>query len=74
MLNNVTHWRKGATLEDIIDTLAKYLDEPEPLYAVNLGKILNNFNFDLIFKSHYRDCSRISQQQRRILSKSSRKG
>lgn len=49
MLNNVTHWKKGATLEDVIDALAKYLEEPEPLYAVNLGEILNNFNFDLIF-------------------------
>jgi ubiquitin-protein ligase len=39
-LNNASRWKQGTTLVDVIKVIVKYLNEPDPDYAVNfeMGK------------------------------------
>jgi hypothetical protein len=39
-LNNASRWKQGTTLVDVIKVIVKYLNEPDPDYAVNFGKEL----------------------------------
>ena len=37
LLNNASRWKKGTTLVDVVKVLVKYMNEPDPDYAVNFG-------------------------------------
>lgn len=44
LLNNASRWKKGTTLVDVVRVLVKYMNEPDPDYAVNFGRDFLLFN------------------------------
>jgi hypothetical protein len=74
LLSNASRWRITTTLVEVVKVIVKYLNEPDPDYAVDFSKEFRIFIFYIGFFSMCRFVQRIHREQRRIQSKSIRSG
>ncbi len=49
LLSNGSKWRMGTTLVDLVKVIVRYLNEPDPDYAVNFGKDFMISMFYVVF-------------------------
>jgi len=66
LLNNASRWRTGTTLVDVVKVIVKYLNEPDPDYAVDFSKEFIISIFYIVFFSMCRYGQGICREQRRI--------
>ena len=49
LLARTARWKQGTTLVDVVKAIVKHIDEPDPDYAVNYGKVFHSFQLFSLF-------------------------